>query len=98
MLIVATPIEDVYTISAASSFQKHEDRAYASGDCPQCGAHQFIVIAYTKTHGQAWLRCINCKIAVHSTAVSRRRRRNLSACRLGYRQTKASCGTKFVSV
>jgi hypothetical protein len=61
---MATPIEDVITISTSGSFGKHEDRAYAQGDCPQCGAHQFVVIAVTNSQREAWLRCIQCRLAV----------------------------------
>lgn len=61
---MATPLDDVVTVNAAGSFGKHEDRAYAQGDCPRCGAHQFVVIAVTNTQGEAWLRCIQCKLAV----------------------------------
>jgi hypothetical protein len=61
---MATPLDDVLTITAYSSFSRSEDRAYATGDCPNCGAHQFIVIAITVAHDRAWLRCISCRLAV----------------------------------
>lgn len=34
------------------------------GDCPNCAAHQFVIIAMTSSRDRAWLRCVNCKIAV----------------------------------
>lgn len=61
---MATPTEDVLTISASSSYSRSDDMAYATGNCPNCGALQFMVIAVTKTREHAWLRCINCRIAL----------------------------------
>ncbi|MBT2495073.1 DUF4145 domain-containing protein [Microbacterium sp. ISL-59] len=61
---MANPTDDVLTIGAHSSFGKHEDRAYARGTCPSCGALQFIVIAVTKNRDRIWLRCISCKLAI----------------------------------
>lgn len=60
---MGTPVDDVFTIDAYSRFNRGENHAYATGDCPNCGAHQFIVIAYTKDQNQAWLRCIACRMA-----------------------------------
>jgi hypothetical protein len=61
---MGTPLDDVLTINATGSFSKSEDRAYAMGDCPDCGAHQFVVIAVTSSQSHAWVRCMNCKLAM----------------------------------
>lgn len=61
---MSTPLEDVLTISAYSSYAKSDDRAYTTGDCPNCGAHQFMVIAVTTGQDRGWLRCINCRLAL----------------------------------
>jgi len=61
---MGNPLDDVYTINAHSSLNKSEDRAYVTGDCPNCAAHQFIVIAVTAKQERAWLRCISCRLAV----------------------------------
>lgn len=61
---MGTPLDDVLTISAYSSYNRSEDRAYAMGDCPNCDAHQFVVIAVTQSQSHAWIRCMKCKLAL----------------------------------
>lgn len=61
---MGTPFDDLQVINARYNFNQSEDRAFAMGDCPECGAHQFAVLAVTQTPGRAWLRCLNCKLAV----------------------------------
>lgn len=61
---MGTPLDDVLTINAAGSFTRSEERAYTMGDCPECGAHQFVVIAFTRSTSQIWARCVNCNLAM----------------------------------
>ncbi|WP_435742894.1 DUF4145 domain-containing protein [Microbacterium sp. PMB16] len=61
---MATPTEDIWTLSAAGSYNRGDNMAYTTGVCPSCGALQFIVVARTKNEDRGWLRCINCKLAV----------------------------------
>lgn len=60
---MATHTDDLTTISAYGSFGINEERAFKAGDCPRCGAHQFMVIARSHTGHEIWLRCIQCKLA-----------------------------------
>ncbi len=34
------------------------------GVCPECGAHQFVVVAHTRSTSQIWARCVNCNLAM----------------------------------
>ena len=61
---MGTPFDDLQVINARYTFNSSDEQAYAMGDCPQCGAHQFAVLAVTQTPGRGWLRCLNCKLAV----------------------------------
>lgn len=66
---MSTPFDDVRVFSTSNRYDTSAREAYAMGDCPKCGAHQFVVIAVTLTQQQAWLRCINCNLAVVQNGV-----------------------------
>ena len=64
-MTMSTPFDDVLVFETSNRFSKSSDTAYVVMDCPNCNAHQFVVIAKTAPYSTAsWLRCMNCKMAV----------------------------------
>ena len=61
---MGTPTDDLTVVRTQYAITTAEERAYAMGKCPNCGALQFLVIAVTHANEQAWLRCLNCKTGV----------------------------------
>lgn len=61
---MATTFDDLSVFDTPSRYGKASEQAYAMGDCPQCSAHQFIVVARASSADQGWLRCMNCKLAL----------------------------------
>jgi hypothetical protein len=62
---VATSFNDLTIVSERyGAYSSSDERAWALGDCANCGGTQMAVVAISKDGKQRWLRCANCSLAL----------------------------------